>query len=213
MTSGSIAVSMNGEIYGKLTVVSDGPKATHGGRRVYCRCSCGTESFLVERHQLRRGKSTHCGCSDPRIIHGQSRRRQKTKIYGVWATLLYRCGDPKNPTYANIEVCERWYDFLNFLADMGEPPFLGASLDRIDNSKGYFPGNVRWATTYEQNRNKKSNVFVEWQGVSQCLADWGKHIGVDRSVMSRRYSLWGACEKTFTPGPIPRFRDSLGHFK
>lgn len=55
-----------------------------------------------------------------------------------------------------ITICDRWLEkpngFKNFLEDMGRRPD-GTTLDRIDNSKGYYPDNCRWATIYEQRAN------------------------------------------------------------
>jgi hypothetical protein len=72
-----------------------------------------------------------------------------------------RCRNPKNPEYDHyggrgISVCERWDDFRNFLADMGERP-AGTTLDRWPNPDGdYEPSNCRWATHREQRLNSDS---------------------------------------------------------
>lgn len=57
-------------------------------------------------------------------------------------------------------MCDRWREsFAIFLADMGAKP-AGTSLERIDNEKGYEPGNCRWATPKEQGQNTRLTIRV-----------------------------------------------------
>ena len=83
-----------------------------------------------------------------------------TPIYCCWFRMLARCENPKDPGYKwyggrGIKVCERWHDFRNFYADVGDRPD-GLTLDRWpDNDGGYGPGNWRWASWQEQQNNRR----------------------------------------------------------
>ncbi len=62
-------------------------------------------------------------------------------------------------------MCDRWLrSFEDFAIDVGEPPSVSHSLDRIDNEVGYQPGNVKWSTITEQVRNRRISVYVEMNG-------------------------------------------------
>lgn len=88
--------------------------------------------------------------------HGMAR----TPTYASWHQMKQRCRNPRAPNYGlygerGITVTPRWDDFRAFFADMGVKP-AGTSLDRIDNSGNYEPGNCRWATPKQQSRNRRS---------------------------------------------------------
>ena len=89
-----------------------------------------------------------------------------------------------------IKVCDRWMEsFENFLEDMGERP-KGMTLDRIDSSGDYEPGNCRWATKKQQDRNRKSTILVTRDGVTKCVKDWCDELGLNVDQVYGRIR-WG----------------------
>jgi hypothetical protein len=108
-----------------------------------------------------------------------------------------RCGNPRHPAWDDyggrgIKVCDRWDRFENFLADMGERP-AGTSLERIDNSRGYEPGNCRWATRTDQNRNTRASHNLTYDGQERSIAEWSEVTGIPyRTIMSRLRYGWSA---------------------
>lgn len=107
-----------------------------------------------------------------------------------------RCkNDPTSDSYRwyagrGISVCERWQKFDNFLAEMGVRPDR-TSIDRIDNDRGYEPGNCRWAAINLQNANKRENVNFEINGVKLCVAEWCEMLDIDEDLVRSRIGKLG----------------------
>jgi hypothetical protein len=104
--------------------------------------------------------------------------------------MIARCTDENNPSFKNyggrgIAVCERWLDFRNFIADMGEAP-AGMTIERQHNNQGYSKENCRWATRAEQSRNTRRNRTFEIDGVFHCLTDWANEFGINRATVEGR---------------------------
>lgn len=112
--------------------------------------------------------------------------------YSRYSSMIDRCYNPKNAAFANyggrgITVCERWVEsFTDYLADVGEKPGPGFTLDRIDNERGYEPENVRWATRDTQNRNHRANRYYTHDGRTMCLKDWAREVGIHVATITNR---------------------------
>ena len=98
--------------------------------------------------------------------------------------------------YSKIPVCERWQDFENFLDDMGDCPD-GMSIDRIDNAKGYEPGNCRWATRKQQTDNRSTTIWLN----GRVASDIAKENGISQSTFSERLRIGWSVERAATQKP------------
>lgn len=134
---------------------------------------------------------THCARPLPKTD-------PKGRAYRAWRNMKTRCRNP-NPKRAchkwyrdrGIDVCERWAaSFETFLADVGLPPTASHSLDRIDNDRGYEPGNVRWATSKEQVRNSRKVLMMTHDGFTGTLTDWAARLGITPTTLSWRLRHW-----------------------
>ena len=176
--------------YHRWTLVREVGGLTDHGPCWLVRCRCGVEKVLP-LYRVRSGYSKSCGCSRRKVGPGPAKTYDRHKVRvrlpdtrsprevlrATWTGMIRRCHTPTDGTYwryggRGITVCDRWrQSFELFAADMGERP-VGTSIDRIDNSRGYEPGNCRWATREEQRRNQGRSHLVEFRGRVQPIAAW-----------------------------------------
>lgn len=120
--------------------------------------------------------------------------------YFSWHNMIGRVNLPKsvlrkkeNKVYADkkLDMYEPWRSFEVFYNDMGPKPTLQHSLDRIDNSKGYFPDNCRWASPTEQIRNRSCSRTITYKGETKTWMEWAKILNTNyRAVRGRVRKGW-----------------------
>lgn len=158
-----------------------------------CLCDCGNKKSIAST-SLIRGLSQSCGCvKSVRIgnlnrTHGYSK---KIPEYTAWCGMKQRCYNPNYRMYnryggRGIKVCDEWLnDFEAFFKYIGKKPSANHSLDRFPNQDGnYEPGNIRWATQYEQLSNFNRNVYITYNGETKILAEWARNFGVNPEAIN-----------------------------
>lgn len=179
----------------------------HRRSRWHCLCDCGKETSVRSTHLRAPSRATvSCGCygRTKSITHGHARSGQLSKTYVAWKSMLQRCTDPSSTSYPHyggrgITVCARWHAFENFLADMGTCP-PGLSLDRKENESNYEPGNCRWLSRRDQNRNRsltRLTVAAVQEIHGRCehgesQRSVARRLGVSETLISevRRGRIW-----------------------
>ena len=132
------------------------------------KCQCGKE-FKAMSDDIKTGHTKSCGCY-LNTTHGLTYHR----FYHTWVAMIARTSNPKSKDFANygargIAVCDEWKDIFKFIEWADNSGHIeGLTLDRIDNNKGYFPDNCRWATpsTQMSNRRMDGRNTSGYRGVS-----------------------------------------------
>lgn len=195
------SVVFTGDRYGSLVVLA-GRKKVKGRLHAECMCDCGVVKYIAAS-SLVRGLSRSCGCGQRwNVKHGM----YGTPVYHVWSAMVQRCTNARNPYYHNyggrgITVCDEWLSSAeSFIAWAIESGYAkGLTLDRIDNNSGYRPDNCRWISLQAQQRNKRTNRNVTYNGATKCVTDWAEGLGISCAALRYRLRRYGVCARVFTP--------------
>jgi len=224
MPKGKPTTISPGTRFGRLIANETVHRPDTYGRRILhwrCTCDCGKEVFVKPTY-LARHAQLSCGCyrgenmaaiGRTNATHGESLCGPNPSAeYTIWMGVKTRCCQKRSPGYqrygANgINMCERWRNsYEAFLDDVGRRPSPFHSLDRYPNKDGdYEPGNVRWATTDQQSRNRRDNVHLTCNGETRILEDWARLLGVRGSTIQARLARgWNMVDALTTPAKIKR---------
>lgn len=196
---------LTGRRFGKLTVIKREGANRNGSATWLCNCDCGNKKVACGR-ELVNGDTSSCGCArhNPRK-HGMA----GTRLYRIWTGMKSRCFNPNSPAYdryggRGITVCREWADnfetFMEWALESGYNE--GLTIERIDNGKGYFPGNCTWISQSEQTQNRRSCIFVTMDGKTMNLQQWCDELGISYKLVHNRIRKLGWEPKKALTTPV-----------
>jgi hypothetical protein len=195
-------LNLVGNKFGRLTVI----KLHHikGGSYWLCKCDCGKKS-IVYVGDLRSNHTKSCGClhlekieSGCNFKHGL----EGTRFYGIWSKILRRirnknCKEYKYYGGRGIKVCEKWLDFTGFRDDMYQSYLQhckefgekNTTINRIKNENDYYYANCEWSTLQEQSENKRTSIYISYNGETMLAKKACKIAGIGYHTFYNRLKL------------------------
>jgi|SRR5580692_9429413 hypothetical protein len=198
-----------GQKFGRLTVVKFAGVNKWRWALWTCRCDCG-KKMVAKATALANGHTKSCGClfRDTRhtsaAIHNGCLNAKPESEYYCWQGMMKRCFNKSHVSYAayggsGITIHPELQDYLKFKAHIGPRPSKNHSVDRFPNHSGnYEPGNIRWATRKEQQRNMKSNRLLTFNGETMPMSAWSERLGFSRSKLPLRLRSGWSLERAIT---------------
>ncbi len=155
------------------------------------------------------------------------KKRRKDEHHGMRHTRLYHCWYDmcsrargtkgkvyyiKNPHYrGKVPCCKAWLNsFIAFMTwSLSHGYADNLSIDRIDNSKGYFPSNCRWATPMQQAQNTCQVKPLKIDGkVYPSIHEAARQLGIPPITLRRRIAR-GCYAEILT---VAEARQALGRY-
>ena len=126
--------------------------------------------------------------------HGDCGKR----LNRIWHCMKQRTNNKNHEAYyryggKGIKICDEWSNsyvaFKNWASKNGYRPNL--TLDRIENSKGYYPENCKWSTPKQQANNRTNNVIYTYKGITKTLEQWADEYKIDKLLVWKRVHRQG----------------------
>jgi hypothetical protein len=185
-----------GHVYGAWLIRSKSKK----GYKCLC-LGCKKSTRVIRLSSLRAGSTLMC-----RACSRKGSKTNKPPEYKTWTGMIQRCHNSANKDYPNyggrgITVCDLWRNsFEAFFMHVGSKPDPKYTIDRIDTNGHYEPGNVRWLSRTEQNRNQRSNINLTIDGTTKTISEWSYHPDCKvtrRALYKRIHNGWPPREAVF----------------
>lgn len=204
----------SGQRFGKLIVVEPTEKRSSNGSVVWlCKCDCGNYTEVSAKEFRKGARTKSCGClRSEQCKNRTTHHGTKERLYGVWMGMRRRCYDKKAKDFhryggRNISVCEDWQNYETFRSwalSNGYNPYAKSgecTLDRVDPNGNYCPENCRFVPILAQERNRRNNVMLTYNGKTQTLSQWEEEIGCNKGFIRDRIKRGWSVEDAITAPP------------
>ena len=147
------------KLLSEFNKVKDGKHGVRGD----CR-ECSKKYYQIHKIEIAEHMRKYRQTDKGRQFHNQNAKKHKQTIVGylrcLFQAIKYRCNNPNNPRYKDwggrgIKCRFKNADeFINYVINRLQIDPHGLTIDRIDNDGHYEPGNIRFVTRSENNKNK-----------------------------------------------------------
>jgi len=153
------------------------------------KCDCGNEKEIIIS-RVRNGYTKTCNSKKHYRERNKTHGKRYSTEYSIWITLKDRCLNKNNKNYLKYSKLgiddDIKNNFMVFLKEVGKRPSKEHSIDRIDNTNGYFKGNIRWANRSEQQTNRSNSLIVHINDeIFASRVDAAKKFNVSETTIDR----------------------------
>ena len=202
---------LEGNKFNQLTVI----KLDHTEKYIYpngvvsnqeyylCRCDCGKESVVLKSN-LKKNHTKSCGCLSKKSasLRFTTHNLQNARLCHVFYSMRRTCLNKNYKNYCGrgIIICNEWKDnivnFYNWAMANGYSDDL--TIDRIDVNGNYDPSNCRWTTMKVQQRNRRNNRLITFNGETKCVTEWAKELRFNPPILFKRLTKGWSIERALT---------------
>ena len=178
--------------FGTLLVKKSLKANNHGEMLWECLCDCG-EKVIRRSYYLMHHKNPTCNkCYRINISNRQKINIYSQKLYNAYKNMRTRATNKKQDIYnryinRNITICDEWKNsykaFEKWALENGYKD--GLTIDRIDNNGNYEPSNCRWVDQVVQANNRRTNVYLTYNGETKTMANWSRELNIKYDFIQR----------------------------
>jgi hypothetical protein len=194
-------LNLVGQKFWRLSVVEDAWNSLCNGKRhsqFKCKCDCGNEC-IVAGYYLKSGHTQSCGCIVKENCGNNFRTHwmTDTRINDIRINMRARCNNIEDKDYwwRGITYDPKRESFEEFYKDMWPTYKDWLTIDRKDTNWNYYKSNCKRSSRLEQWKNKRNNIWIEYNWKRQILAEWARELWICAETIRYRIKRWRPIEK------------------